>query len=131
MPSCGDLIDATPHRRGKCKPCQREYDRKRGKTRTRGYDAEHKRLRKLAIERSPVCVDCGATERLTADHIVPRSEGGLNVLSNYAVRCLSCNVARRNRKPAFLTTKNSDPTPALRETNASSPRKVEKTPSIG
>lgn len=110
-PACGCTLPAVPHTRGKCRDCQREYDRKRGKTRTRGYDSEHKRLAKLAIAAHPYCVDCNATEDLTGDHIVPSSRGGLNVLSNYAVRCRSCNTARRNREVAFLGQANSDPRP--------------------
>ena len=98
-PSCGCQLPYPG--RGKCRDCQREYDRKRGKTRARGYDSEHKRLAKLAIARSPVCVDCGTSEDLTADHIVPRSQGGLNVLTNYVVRCRSCNTARRNERPVL------------------------------
>jgi tRNA(Ile2) C34 agmatinyltransferase TiaS len=37
-PACGRTLPAVPHTRGKCRDCQREYDRKRGKTRARGYD---------------------------------------------------------------------------------------------
>jgi 5-methylcytosine-specific restriction protein A len=114
-PACGCFIPAVPHTRGKCKPCQREYDRKRGKTRTRGYDSEHRRLAKLAIAAHPYCVDCGTTTDLCADHIIPRSRGGLNVLSNYEVRCRSCNTARGNRKPVFLERTASDPTPGRGE----------------
>ena len=122
-PACGRQLPAVPHTRGKCRDCQREYDRKRGKTRARGYDSEHKRLAKLAIARSPVCVDCGKTEDLTADHIVPRSQGGLNVLTNYAVRCRSCNVARRNREGGFLTRRSGDPDTRRREENAQKTRR--------
>jgi 5-methylcytosine-specific restriction endonuclease McrA len=51
----------------------------------RGYDAEHKRLSKLAIAAHPYCVDCNATEDLVGDHIIPRSQRGLNVLSKLRV----------------------------------------------
>jgi 5-methylcytosine-specific restriction endonuclease McrA len=112
-PACGCHLPYPG--RGKCRDCQREYERKRGKTRVRGYDAEHKRLSKLAIAAHPFCVDCGTTEDLVGDHIVPRSQGGQNILSNYAVRCRSCNTARRNREPAFLSGISRDPKPALRE----------------
>ena len=114
-PACGRTLPAVPHTRGKCRDCQREYDRKRGKTQARGYDNEHKRLSKLAIAQHPYCVDCGTTEDLTGDHVIPSSRGGLNVLSNYAVRCRSCNTARRNREAAFLESPDSDPGPEFRE----------------
>jgi 5-methylcytosine-specific restriction protein A len=112
---CGVQIPQFPHTRGPCPECKRERERKRGKTRARGYDAEHKRLSKLAIAAHPFCVDCGATEDLVGDHIVPHSKGGLNVLSNYEVRCRSCNTARGNRESVFLRGQGRDPTPALRE----------------
>lgn len=39
--------------------------------------------------------------RSSADHLVPTSKGGRNVLSNYAVRCWACNSARQNRELFF------------------------------
>lgn len=114
-PACGRTLPAVPHTKGKCGDCRREYDRKRGKTRARGYDAEHKRLAKLAIAQHPYCLDCSTTTDLCADHIIPSSRGGLNVLSNYAVRCRSCNTARRNRDGAFLRATAGDPGPDGRE----------------
>jgi 5-methylcytosine-specific restriction endonuclease McrA len=39
----------------------------------------------------------GSRESLTADHIIPRSRGGQNVLSNYRVLCGRCNYGRGNR----------------------------------
>jgi len=101
--------------RGPCPDCKRAETRKRGKTRDRGYNAEHKRLSKLAIAAHPHCTDCHATEDLVGDHIIPRSQGGLNVLSNYEVRCRSCNTARRNREGSFLDASIRDPELASRE----------------
>jgi 5-methylcytosine-specific restriction endonuclease McrA len=117
---CGIQIPAYPHTRGPCQNCKRERDRRRGKTRARGYDAEHKRLSKLAIAAHPFCADCNATEDLVGDHIIPRSKGGLNVLSNYAVRCRSCNTARRNREGVFLRGQARDPETRFREKNTES-----------
>ena len=82
--------------------CNRAYQRaksrrhreRKGTTSQRGYDAVHQALRKVAIARHPYCADCGTTEDLCADHIVPTSKGGKNALSNYQVRCRSCNTAR-------------------------------------
>ena len=66
-----------------------------------------------AVSRSlSIRTDCGTTQDLTADHIVPRSRGGQNVLSNYAVRCRRCNSRRGAR---FLERQHGDP-------SASSPR---------
>jgi 5-methylcytosine-specific restriction endonuclease McrA len=87
---------------------------------------------KLAIEAHPFCVDCGTTEDLVGDHIVPRSQGGQNVLSNYAVRCRSCNTARGNRKSGFLRGQGRDPKLALREKHSAGvPSPSKDLPGIG
>jgi 5-methylcytosine-specific restriction endonuclease McrA len=43
------------------------------------------------------CVDCGATDRLTFDHITPWSHGGKTELANLRVLCQPCNSRRGNR----------------------------------
>jgi 5-methylcytosine-specific restriction enzyme A len=84
------------------KAYQREKSRRRravkGTTSERGYDITHQRLSKLAIARHPYCTDCGTTSDLCADHIIPTSQGGKNVLSNYEVRCRGCNSSRATKK---------------------------------
>lgn len=92
-PGCGVLHSE----RGRCARCRREANWARGSSTARGYDKQHRKLRRLAIAQHPYCADCGATQDLTADHIVPRSRGGQNVLSNYAVRCRRCNSRRGAR----------------------------------
>jgi 5-methylcytosine-specific restriction endonuclease McrA len=66
----------------------------RPSTTQRGYGADHQRMAKLAIAAQPWCSYCRATTDLTADHITPRSRGGLNVPSNYRVLCRRCNGAK-------------------------------------
>lgn len=86
--------------------CGKAYERdksrlrrlRKGTTSQRGYGTDHQKLREIAIARHPWCADCGTTRDLCADHIVPTSKGGANVLSNYAVRCRGCNNARACRK---------------------------------
>lgn len=65
-----------------------------------------RRLRKKAIiEEHPFCTYCGSRERLTIDHIVPRSvlrvtrEYGKHNPANFQVLCESCNI----KKGAKLT----------------------------
>lgn len=41
-----------------------------------------------------VCVRCGATEKLTLDHILPQSLGGPHIQENLRVMCKSCNSSR-------------------------------------
>ena len=43
------------------------------------------------------CVECGATDDLTLDHIWPWSRGGRNEASNLRVLCRSCNSAKGAR----------------------------------
>lgn len=43
------------------------------------------------------CIYCGATERLTIDHIVPLNGGGLHYQDNLVVACHSCNSSKRDK----------------------------------
>lgn len=54
---------------------------------------EWRNLRKAAIERDGgKCVKCGSTVRLEADHIIPASEGGVEMsLENIQTLCHSCH----------------------------------------
>lgn len=40
------------------------------------------------------CVGCGRTERLTIDHIIPRSAGGGDDWSNLQTLCHYCNTQK-------------------------------------
>ncbi|MCL8207737.1 MAG: HNH endonuclease [Actinomycetia bacterium] len=37
------------------------------------------------------CQQCGKTNSLTVDHIIPLSQGGTNALSNLQILCRACN----------------------------------------
>ena len=78
----------------RCPRHRREHERRRGTPDQRGYDKQHRAMRRQAIDAHPYCVDCGTSEDLCADHIVPLSRGGTNALANYAVRCRRC-ISRR------------------------------------
>ena len=45
------------------------------------------------------CVYCGASGRLTLDHVVPRSRGGDSVWENVVTSCAPCNLRKGNRLP--------------------------------
>ena len=51
-------------------------------------------LRKLIINRDKCCLNCGAAENLTIDHIVPVVFGGENVYENLQTLCFSCNSSK-------------------------------------
>jgi 5-methylcytosine-specific restriction endonuclease McrA len=45
------------------------------------------------------CVYCGNRERLTLDHVVPRSLGGRDSWDNLVTACQACNAEKGNRTP--------------------------------
>ena len=45
------------------------------------------------------CVYCGATERLTLDHVLPKSRGGPDAWENLVAACTPCNNRKGNRTP--------------------------------
>lgn len=48
---------------------------------------------------SQVCVRCGTTERIEADHIVALANGGLDCgVTNYQPLCRSCNASKNDRE---------------------------------
>lgn len=54
-----------------------------------------KNLREAVFERDGYrCVRCGSDDHIQADHILPQSAGGPNVLENLRTLCRSCNAGR-------------------------------------
>ena len=43
------------------------------------------------------CQYCGATTKLTIDHVIPRSKGGQDTWENLVVACSSCNVKKSDK----------------------------------
>ena len=56
-------------------------------------------VREYLLEKfNRVCVYCGAKETpLEVEHIVPKSKGGSNRVSNLTLACVSCNQAKSNQ----------------------------------
>lgn len=45
----------------------------------------------------PACAYCGSNGKLTVDHIIPMSRGGMHDLSNLVMCCKPCNSSKNNR----------------------------------
>lgn len=45
------------------------------------------------------CQYCGAAERLTIDHVLPKSRGGPDVWENLVAACVPCNNRKGNKTP--------------------------------
>ena len=45
------------------------------------------------------CQYCGATARLTVDHVVPKSRGGRSSWDNVVTSCAPCNIRKADRLP--------------------------------
>jgi 5-methylcytosine-specific restriction endonuclease McrA len=46
------------------------------------------------------CIACGARNNLTVDHLIPRSKGGTNDITNLVTRCEPCNRAKGDEWPS-------------------------------
>lgn len=45
------------------------------------------------------CQYCGATDRLTLDHVLPKSRGGPDTWENLVAACVPCNNRKGNKTP--------------------------------
>ena len=43
------------------------------------------------------CVYCGSKDRLTIDHVIPKSKGGGNTWENLVTCCFKCNFKKDNK----------------------------------
>jgi 5-methylcytosine-specific restriction endonuclease McrA len=54
-------------------------------------------LRKAVLERDQgLCAYCGR-EATTADHVIPKAQGGLDTMDNLVAACLKCNGAKQDK----------------------------------
>ena len=64
---------------------------------SKGSTAQWRRIREQIIRRDGCCQMCGTEERLSVDHIVPRTLGGDDNPSNLQTLCSSCNSVKGGR----------------------------------
>ena len=76
----------------------RRQDQFRGSAASRGYDARHRKWRKLVLARVPFCRGWPTGSHgehpvpsTVADHVVPLAEGGTWDLENGQGLCVSCH----------------------------------------
>jgi 5-methylcytosine-specific restriction endonuclease McrA len=65
----------------------------------------NQRLRAKLLADDPCCRYCGVEltqRRATLDHVVPRSRGGSDAISNLRISCRFCNMAKAARLPGEL-----------------------------
>lgn len=55
-----------------------------------------KNVREFIFNRDKKCLRCGSVNKLTIDHIIPITKGGVNKLSNLQALCKSCNSIKSN-----------------------------------
>jgi len=64
-------------------------------------DGNYEDLRRLVFERDDfTCVYCGDTNGpFEADHVHPKSRGGLDALENLVCACRTCNRSKKDKTP--------------------------------
>lgn len=65
----------------------------------RGAEGKHtqKEWEKCVKYFNNSCAYCGATEKLSKDHVIPISKGGHNCISNIVPACRTCNSSKQDR----------------------------------
>ncbi len=93
--ACGRLTH-----RGRCP----DYERARNQQphRVAHRSRQHARLRAVVFARDHHrCLDCGSTEDLTLDYLIPLQDGGTMTENNAATRCRPCNSSAGRRPRLF------------------------------
>lgn len=105
--ACSRCGRATTNR-GRCDACaprdRAPVDDRRANSAERGYDRKWRRLRAWVLSEEPTCRRCAAegtsTPATDVDHIVPKSSGGTDDVSNLQPLCHSCHSVKTRRENA-------------------------------
>ena len=73
------------------------YNRRRGSAAARGYGARWRLLRRMVLNRDPMCAHCGAAAT-DVDHIIPRRAGGADTFANLQSLCKACHSRKTARR---------------------------------
>ena len=94
---CSTVIEVDRSWKGargaRCQRCARIWDRRAGTARERGYDREYDENRAILLSKPQNCWKCGLPGADSADHVIPRSRGGSNALSNLRPAHEACNYS--------------------------------------
>jgi 5-methylcytosine-specific restriction endonuclease McrA len=75
---------------------------RRPPARRRGYGSTWEKIRLVILQRDGYrCVQCGSTDNMQVDHILPLSKGGTHHPDNLRALCRRCNLARRDMPPTW------------------------------
>jgi 5-methylcytosine-specific restriction protein A len=88
---------------------QREYDRQRGSAASRGYGARWRRLRRLVLNRHPLCADPYSmhAERgevvaaIDVHHVTSKRDGGTDAFDNLQALCHACHSRKTAEETGF------------------------------
>ena len=78
---------------GHCERCSAIRRAEAPTTAQKGLGSRWQRAAREQIRREPMCARCGATNDLTADHLIPRAKGG-TVADGLRTMCRRCNSSR-------------------------------------
>ena len=100
-----------------CTAAGNSTDDYRGSAAARGYGHNWRKLRLMVLRRNPLCVDpfnirC-VSASLHADHIIPKRQGGEDILENLQGLCDSCHSRKTLVEQAFTFCLPCDGTPAM------------------